>query len=145
MKLRNGLSILVIALMVIFSFTSETNAQVSVVRGGEENPVITIGKSTLYGAGTGLLLGLALSLVVDEDTGDVVKWSFVGGTFGGFLLGIYHVASRPGPGTALLEFDKSRMTKINIPEPQLKFTKASALISNDRSLEIKVPLVAVSL
>lgn len=137
MKLRSVRLAFMILLVVMVSANS-ANAQVQVVRSGQENPVVTIGKSTLYGAGTGLLLGLALSLVVNEDTGDVVKWSFVTGTFGGFFLGVYHVASRPSASSAMLQFDKGGLAKIRFPEPQLRLLRS-------RQMEFRVSLVSVSL
>ena|SRR3990172_4821911 len=127
-----------LVLILIFFFTTTSQAQVQIVRTGQENPVVTIGKSTLYGAGTGLLLGLALSLVVDEDTGDILKWSFVGGTFGGFFLGIYHVASRPQPASAMLQFNSTGLAKVTLPQPQLSFNQ-------NRSLDFRVNLVSLSL
>ena len=131
-------TLVLFSLIAIFCLNSVSYSQVTVVRGGEENPVITIGKSTLYGGATGLLLGLALSLVVDADTGDIVKWSFVGGTFGGFLLGIYHVAARPQPRSAFLQFDSGVLAKVAIPRPQLR-------LNGSHSLEFKVPLMSWSL
>jgi hypothetical protein len=38
-----------------------------------------------------------------NDDADIVKWSFVSGTFIGFGYGIYHVATRP-KATALIQF-----------------------------------------
>ncbi|MFQ5750432.1 MAG: hypothetical protein ACE5HI_00425 [bacterium] len=119
MRIKKWVPKLLIALLVTFLFNSLAQGQVRVVRRGQENPVVTIAKSTLYGAATGTLLGLALSLVVDEDTGDILKWSFVGGTFGGFLFGIYHVATRPGPSAALLQLNSKGRAKINLPSPEI--------------------------
>jgi hypothetical protein len=82
------------------------NAQVSVVREGEENPVVTVAKSTAWGALAGLALGVAVALVADENQENITKWFFVGGVFGGFGYGIYHVATREHPTTALLRIDR---------------------------------------
>lgn len=128
---------LFVTIVLIVSSNSEVKAQVHVVRSGQENPVITIGKSTLYGAATGVLLGLALTLVVDEPTGDVLKWSFVGGTFGGFILGVYHVATRPQPSSAMLQLDSGGLAKMTLPKPQFRF--------NNRALEFRVNVVSFSL
>ncbi len=133
-----SISAIIMALVIALSLNSTVQAQVQVVRGGEENPMVTIGRSTMYGAGTGLLIGLALSLVVDEDTDDIMKWSFVGGTFGGLAIGFYHVANRPQPAAALLQFDAGGLARIRIPEPQVRFNRK-------RSLDFKVPLVSMSL
>jgi hypothetical protein len=47
-----------------------------------------------------------VALVAEENEENIVKWFFVGGVFGGFAYGIYHVATRPEPSSALLEFDE---------------------------------------
>jgi hypothetical protein len=78
-------------------------AAVNVEREGSENPVLEVAKSTLYGGLGGLVVGIAIALVAEGDGGDIIKWSYVGGTFLGLGYGIYHVSTRPQP-TALLEF-----------------------------------------
>jgi hypothetical protein len=56
---------------------------------GAAEPVVTVLKNTLLGGVTGLLLGGTVSLVTDKDhRGDVVRWGFVLGTLGGFVLGV---------------------------------------------------------
>ena len=81
----------------------EAPAQIVEHREGDANPMAAVFKSTIYGGGAGLLLGLALTLVdEDDDDGEPVKWGFVAGTFFGFGYGLYHVATRPEP-TGLLE------------------------------------------
>ena len=82
-----------------------SDAQVTVVREGQENPVVTVAKSTLWGGLAGLVLGSAIALAVEENEDDIVKWFFVGGTIGGFGFGIYHVATRERPASALLQID----------------------------------------
>jgi hypothetical protein len=53
------------------------------------DPLLTVLKNTLLGGVTGLVLGGAVGLVTDEDhRGDVVRWGFVIGTFGGFAMGV---------------------------------------------------------
>lgn len=138
MKTKNLLQIMLVVLLLVLSFSSVVKAQVAVLRGGEENPVITIGKSTLYGAGTGVLLGLALSLVVDEDFGEIMKWSFVGGTIGGFAIGVIHVATRSKPSSAMLQFDSGRLAKVTVPRPELR-------LNSSKSLDFRVNLVSLSL
>ena len=95
----------VIVLLLCAVMVVTTNAQVSVVREGEENPVITVAKSTAWGALAGLVLGGAVALVADENQENITKWFFVGGVFGGFGYGIYHVATREHTTTALLRID----------------------------------------
>lgn len=97
-------AVIVLLLCVVLVVTA--SAQVSVVREGEENPVITVAKSTAWGGLAGLVLGGAVALVADENQDDIMKWFFVGGVFGGFGYGIYHVAAREHPTTALLRIDR---------------------------------------
>ena len=143
MNLRNLVITLLLIMFTLLAFTSGAEAQVAIVRGAHENPVVSIAKSTLYGGATGVLLGLALTLVVDEPTGDILKWSFVGGTFGGFLYGIYHVSTRPQPTAALLQFDTKGLAKVAVPQPQIRFHRER--FSRDGSLDFKVNLMSLSL
>ncbi len=99
--MRIAIATLVLCLIAV----SVTCAQVSVERHGEENPVITIAKATFWGGVTGVVLGLAVALVAQENEENIVRWFFVGGVFGGFGYGIYHVATREKPSTALLQLD----------------------------------------
>ena len=143
MNFRNFVITFLVIMFTFLAFSSSAEAQVTIIRGSHENPVISIAKSTLYGGATGILLGLALTLVVDESTGDILKWSFVGGTFGGFLYGIYHVSTRPQPTAALLQFDTKGLAKVAVPKPQVHFNRER--FSRDRSLDFKINLMSLSL
>jgi hypothetical protein len=81
-------------------------AQVTVVREGDENPMLTVAKSTFWGAVTGLLIGGAIAVAVDENKSDQVKWGFVIGTIGGCAFGFYHVMTREPPTSALLNVER---------------------------------------
>ncbi|OGF18196.1 MAG: hypothetical protein A2W00_10000 [Candidatus Eisenbacteria bacterium RBG_16_71_46] len=94
--------------MTVLAFVARPvalHAAVNVERQGAENPVIEIAKSTVYGGLAGLVVGGAIALASDsnDNDGDIVRWSFIGGTFVGLGYGIYQVSNRPQP-TALLEF-----------------------------------------
>ncbi len=97
----------ILILAILLASAIPLHAQVTVERHGQENPVAEIAKATLWGGAAGLVLGLAVALVADKNEEDIVKWFFVGGVFGGFGYGIYHVATRPKPSSALLEFDEN--------------------------------------
>jgi len=99
---RAAAPLAIAALIALTLSPSPGSAQVEIQRRGEENPVLTVSKSTIYGGLAGLVLGGALALAVNENEGDIVKWFFVAGTFGGFGAGVYHVTHRPGPTSALL-------------------------------------------
>lgn len=77
-------------------------AQIVETRDSSANPMVEVFKSTIYGGLAGLMLGSAIALAADNDNnGDTIRWSFVGGTFFGFGYGIYHVSRRPQPRAAL--------------------------------------------
>ena len=67
----------------------------------QESSVVTVGKSTFYGALTGLLVGGAAALVSGGSSGEILKWSFVGGTAGGFIWGVHDVSTRPEQSAAV--------------------------------------------
>ncbi len=143
MNFRNFVITFLVIMFTFLAFSSSAEAQVRIIRGSHENPVISIAKSTLYGGATGILLGLALTLVIDEPSEDVLKWSFVGGTFGGFFYGIYHVANRPKPSASLIQFDANGLTKVAVPQAQVQFNRDR--FSRQKSLDFKVSLVSLSL
>jgi molecular chaperone DnaJ len=100
-SLRDAFGVL-LALASIF-LSTVASAQIIETRQGDANPMVSVFKSTLYGAGAGTLLGLAVELVDEDSNGEAAKGGFVAGTFFGFAYGLYHVATRPEPGSALLE------------------------------------------
>jgi hypothetical protein len=114
------LSMLLSAFLIAGVPGLEANAEPVIQRQGSENPVTEVAKSTVFGALAGLALGGAVALVANGDNdGDIVKWSFVGGTFLGFGYGVYHVATRPKT-TALLEFQgRTPSLHAAIPAPEL--------------------------
>ncbi len=138
MKRIRWLAMVLVASLIMLWMISSAQAQVTVARTGQENPMVVIAKSTMYGAATGIILGLALSLAVEEDFGDVMRWSFVGGTLGGFLIGVYHVATRPQPSSALLQFNETGFARVAFPTPALRMDK-------DRSLDFRISLVSLTL
>ena len=105
-------------LFVLLLFPVVSKAQVTVVREGSENPVLTVAKSIFWGGVAGLMLGGATALVVDDNKSDVVKWFFVGGTFAGFGFGVYHVLNRERPSSAMFRIDE-RGPAIDWPEVAL--------------------------
>ena len=88
--------------MLLIAIVPAAQAQTS-VRVGDENPVATIAKATLWGGLAGLVLGGATALVVDNNQEEIIKWFFVGGTFFGFGYGLYHVSTRKRADTGLLD------------------------------------------
>ncbi len=130
--MKTRLVVIVVALVALCSsFTAHAQSKKDssatrlpgsnqIVREGDENPMLTIGKSTGYGFMTGALLAGAISLVAD-DTEELSKWLIVGGTFVGFGAGIHHVATRPKPHAALLQFNAGGLAKVSFPPAQLQW------------------------
>ena len=104
--------------LLMFALADPAAAQVTEVRRGEANPVVSIFKSTIYGGLAGLVLGGAIELIDDDDDSDALKWGFVGGTFFGFGYGIYHVTKRPEPYGAFLEGGEQGWA-LHWPQPSL--------------------------
>ena len=97
--------VVALALLLFILAPRTASGQVVVTRSGEENPGITITKSIFWGALGGLIVGGAVALLMDDNQEDALKWGFVGGTGLGLAAGIWHVAKRPQPRSALLRID----------------------------------------
>jgi hypothetical protein len=100
MRKRLSLGPAAIALALFCSFQESVSAQVVEKRQGEANPAAVIFRSTLYGAGTGLVLGGAYALIEEDDdpsTGEILKWGTAGGAAAGFLIGLVYVITRSEP------------------------------------------------
>ena len=114
-QLRKNLVVLLVV-TAIFSATAYADE-------GQESPIATIGKSTFYGALTGLLVGGAAALVSGGSAGETMKWSFVAGTAVGFAYGVYDVNTRPEPKSAMLSLNSNGSATINLPKPRLARTE----------------------
>jgi opacity protein-like surface antigen len=97
-------AILLAVVLAAVSAASPAAAAVNVERHGAENPMVEISRSTLYGALAGLVVGGAIALAADDDSGEPVRWGIVAGTAIGLGVGIYFVTRRPQP-DALLELN----------------------------------------
>ena len=128
----------VVALVLCVVTAVSSSAQVTVERQGDENPVVTIAKSVMWGGLAGAVLGGAVALIAEENEEDIVKWFFVGGTFAGLGYGIYHVSTREKPSSALLRIDGDGLDW-NVPS----VTFARELDSKNRGLRGTVTLVGV--
>jgi hypothetical protein len=115
--------------------SSVASAQIVETRQGDANPMVSVFKSTLYGAGAGTLLGLAVELIDDDSDGEATKWGFVSGTFFGFIYGFYHVATRPEPGSALLEIREGEIA-LAMPHLDARIRGEAAR----RSLDVRAEL-----
>ena len=142
-------AIFAIVAWTLLPLFSPVSAQVEERRHSSANPVVEIFKSTVYGAGAGLVVGLAIELIEDQD-GEAIRWGFVGGTFLGMGYGIYHVATRPGPTGAFLEGDMDGFA-FGVPRPEVLArgpdpvgrALAGPTAGSNRSWEIRAPVLAL--
>ena len=111
-----ALILFVIVLAVVFA--DDTRADVDVIRRGEENPMLTVAKSTFWGAVTGLVLGGAIALAAQDNEEDIMRWSIVAGTFVGFAIGIYHVATRPSASNSMIQMGEGGLA-VSVPAVQV--------------------------
>ena len=84
----------------------------------------TVAVSTFYGALTGVILGGATVLVVDDNKDETFKWFFVGGTFFGFAYGVYHVSTRPEP-RGLLDVSSAGLS-VGVPSARMRLDHPDA-------------------
>ena len=118
--MKKPLAILLCATLAFGALPAPASAAVNVERQGAENPMVEVFRSTVYGALAGLVVGGAIALAVnDEDaTGDIFRWSIVGGTVVGLGAGIYFVSKRPQP-SALLELKDGGLS-LHPASPQIE-------------------------
>ncbi|MFH1679786.1 MAG: hypothetical protein ABIH26_03980 [Candidatus Eisenbacteria bacterium] len=134
--------ILVLLAVLLVGLPREGAAQVVVSRQGDENPAVSITKSIFWGGLGGLILGGAIALVADEDEGEIIKWSFVGGTFAGLAVGIWHVTRRPEPAGALLEIGPDG-PRVAMPAFSLETRGDPLLCGDETDRTVRVALVAL--
>ena len=114
--------------LLLFALAEPADAQVTEIRQGDENPVVSIFKSTIYGGLAGLVLGGAIELIDDDEKDtDELKWGFVAGAFFGFGFGVYHVLNRPEPYGAFLEGGEQGWA-LHWPQPVLTVASAGPIL-----------------
>jgi hypothetical protein len=96
----------VIALLLAAEIAAPAAASVNVNRAGEENPMVEVARSVVYGGLAGLVVGGALAVATKDNhnDGDIIRWSFATGTLVGLGMGLMWVSRRPQP-TGLIEYD----------------------------------------
>ncbi len=100
--MKRFVTIAVAASLALGTVAPAARAAVNIERSSQENPVVEVSRSVIYGGLAGLVIGSAFALAGDGgNDGDVVRWCFVGGTLVGFAAGVYFVANRPQPEAAI--------------------------------------------
>ncbi len=100
---------------------SPASAAINVNRSGQENPMVEVARSCVYGGLAGLVVGGALAVATKDNhnDGEIIRWSFATGTLLGLGMGLWYVTSRP-PATALLQYrDGTLRAGVPLPEPAL--------------------------
>lgn len=110
---EDEVSRIAISLILIFALATPT------VVHAEENAMLTVSKTIIYGGLAGLILGSAIALAADDNEGDVIKWSFVAGTFAGLGVGIHSVSNRGPSQGAILSIEGDRLAW-NTPAPSFR-------------------------
>jgi hypothetical protein len=103
MTANNRIAVVIVVIALALQASNGARADINEERQGEANPSAVIFHATLFGAGTGLLLGGAYALVENSsnrDTWDTLRWSVAGGTVLGFVVGLVYVTTRSGPNDA---------------------------------------------
>jgi len=100
MKLPRSFASAALALVLLVGAQDSLRAQVIETRESEGNPVVTVFRGSLYGAGTGLVLGGAWALLESDSRGeteDILKWSVGVGALAGAAVGALYVLFRENP------------------------------------------------
>ena len=100
MKLPRSFASAALALVVVVGAQDGLRAQVVETRESEGNPVVTVFRGTVYGAGTGLVLGGAWALIASDskdETYDILRWGTASGAIVGATAGLIYALSRAQP------------------------------------------------
>ena len=115
---------------------------------GDSNPGKSIFRTTLYGAGTGLVLGGAYALIEDDEdtsTVDCLKWGTAIGAATGLVIGIVYVVARPEPKGDIESVDEDDDAEEesslihNLEPPTVMMASRSDLLGNkDREVALNL-------
>ncbi len=124
--IKKFMMICIVSLAFIFAPMDNIMAQVDVDRESRGNYMASIGKATLLGAGTGIVLGSAYALVTsDNNWGESLKWGFAAGAGGGFVVGVIYVVTRPRPDqNAMINMDGTTLDTVQFPKVDLLMDKS---------------------
>lgn len=94
MRTRASIAATLTAVTLTVGLPGTLSGQVVEARESEANPASVLFRSTLYGAGTGLVLTGAYALIDDDDVGERLRWGTAIGAGAGLLVGLVYLASR---------------------------------------------------
>ena len=103
-----------LALTMLAGIVEPAMAEVNVERRSDENPVVEVARSVMWGAVAGAVVGGAVALAdTSPDNSTPVRWGIVGGTALGLAYGLWWSAKRPSG--AMLEIEDGTLRAQAIP------------------------------
>jgi hypothetical protein len=96
-------------------------AEVNVERRSDENPMVEVARSVMWGAAAGAVVGGAIALAdSNPDNTDPVRWGIVGGVGLGLVYGLWWSAKRPSG--AMLQIEDGTLRAQAIPPIEMTVT-----------------------
>jgi len=129
MSIRTSLTPALVALTIALASPNGLSAQVVEGRDSEANPASVIFRSTLYGVGTGLVLGGAYALIDGGSTSEALRWGAASGAAAGLLVGLIYVATRSEP-----EGSADDVGMLQLADGGLRFSPARMLTTHVRDV-----------
>ena len=129
MKIRTSLTPALIALTIALASPDALKAQVVEDRDSEANPASVLFRSTLYGVGTGLVLGGAYALIDQGSTSEALRWGAASGAAAGLLVGLVYVATRSEP-----EGSANEVGMLQLADGELRFSPARMFTTHVRDM-----------
>ncbi|MFI5372826.1 MAG: hypothetical protein ACHQ52_14830 [Candidatus Eisenbacteria bacterium] len=110
-----------LVLVLLAAHVTPAFAEVNVERRSDENPMVEVARSVMWGAAAGAVVGGAIALADSSpDNSDPVKWGIVGGTALGLVYGLWWSARRPSG--AMIEIHDGTLRAQAIPPVELIVT-----------------------
>jgi hypothetical protein len=126
----------VLVLAMLVGIVESAMAEVNVERRSDENPVVEVARSVMWGAVAGAVVGGAVALAdTSPDNSTPVRWGIVGGTALGLAYGLWWSAKRPSG--AMLEIQDGTLRAQAVPPIEMTVTPGG-------TRETRVALVGVT-
>jgi hypothetical protein len=110
-----------LALALAAGAVAPAGARVNVNRSSDENPMVEVARSVMWGAAAGTMVGVAVAFADKSgDNTDPIRIGLVAGTFVGLGYGLWWSAHRPSG--AMLEFSDGALRAQAVPSIELGVT-----------------------
>ncbi len=114
----------VLSFSLFVSATAPAFAAVNVERRGDENPMVEVARSVMWGALAGAVVGGAVALAdKSPENGEPIRIGVVAGTFVGLAYGLWWSTHRPS-GAAMIELRDGTLRANAIPALEFGITPA---------------------